>query len=175
MKEKSERHNSGKPRWSLIHYQSLLPLVEVLTFGAVKYSVDNWKKGFDKKELLDSMMRHVTALVDGQEFDEESKLHHIGHIMCNAMFYSFHFVVKDRTVFKSKTEIDSVVKKEINNINLPVEVKSQSFGVIQVKLLGQTEFHSGKDYFKYVSAFIDNIEKYKVLEETDSAIFYTLK
>ena len=47
------------------------------------------KKGLDKKEILESMMRHMTDLMDGNEYDEESKLHHIGHIMCNAMFYMF--------------------------------------------------------------------------------------
>lgn len=93
MSEKSDRFNSGKEKWSLVHFQSLTPMVEVLEFGAKKYSPDNWKKGFDKKELLDSLLRHVTALADGEEFDKESKLHHIGHIMCNAMFYSFHYVI----------------------------------------------------------------------------------
>lgn len=92
--DKAERHNADKLRWSLVHYGSLKPLIEVLMFGAKKYSVDNWKKGFDKRELLDSMQRHVAALMDGQENDPESKLHHIGHIMCNCMFYSFHYMIK---------------------------------------------------------------------------------
>jgi len=37
-------------------------------------------------------MRHVVALMDGEEYDKESGQHHIGHIMANAMFYSYHFV-----------------------------------------------------------------------------------
>ena len=35
-------------------------------------------------------MRHVVSLLDGKEYDDESKLHHIGHIMANAMFYSYY-------------------------------------------------------------------------------------
>ena len=86
---KGSRYNKGKRKWSLVHYKSLEPLVEVLEFGAEKYSPENWKKGLDKKEILESMMRHLTALMDGEENDKESGLHHIGHIMCNAMFYRY--------------------------------------------------------------------------------------
>lgn len=94
-KEKGSRFNQGKLRWSLVHFKSLEPLVRVLEFGASKYGDFNWQKGLNKKEILESMMRHMTDLMDGNEYDEESKLHHIGHIMCNAMFYMF---------FKNKEE-----------------------------------------------------------------------
>lgn len=90
MKEvKGSRYNKDKRKWSLVHFKSLEPLVRVLEFGAEKYGLDNWKKGLEKKEILESMMRHLTALMDGEENDKESGLHHIGHIMCNAMFYRY--------------------------------------------------------------------------------------
>ena len=84
------RYNEGKRKWSLVHFQSLEPMIEVLEFGAKKYAIDNWKKGFDKKEILESLQRHLAKLFDGEEIDTESGLHHIGHIMCNAMFYSYY-------------------------------------------------------------------------------------
>lgn len=87
--EKADRYNSGKRKWSLVHWKSIEPLVEVLEFGAKKYSPDNWKKGLDKKEILESMMRHLTALMDGEKTDKESNLRHMGHILCNAMFYNY--------------------------------------------------------------------------------------
>lgn len=90
MKEKSDRFNYGKLKWSLVHFKSLSPLVRVLMFGAKKYSIDNWKKGLDEKEILESLSRHLFALMDGEEFDDESGESHIGHIMCNAMFYEYH-------------------------------------------------------------------------------------
>lgn len=89
MDEKGLRYNDGKRKWSLVHFKSLEPLVEVLEFGAKKYAPENWKKGLDKKEILESMMRHLMSLMDGEALDPESKKHHIGHIMCNAMFYSY--------------------------------------------------------------------------------------
>lgn len=91
---KALRYNAGKAKWSLVHFESMLPMVQVLEFGAKKYAPDNWKKGLDKKEILESMMRHLAALMDGQDVDPESGIHHIGHIQCNAMFYSYF--CKDR-------------------------------------------------------------------------------
>lgn len=92
-KEKALRYNQGKPKWSLVHFKSLEPMVKVLMYGADKYAPDNWKKGLDRKEILDSMQRHLAALIDGQEIDPESQEHHIGHIMCNCMFYSFFNII----------------------------------------------------------------------------------
>ena len=44
-----------------------------------------------KRTILDSMMRHQIALMAGEEIDPESGKPHIGHIMANAMFYSYHY------------------------------------------------------------------------------------
>lgn len=43
--QKSLRYNEGKPDWTLIHYKSLLPLVDVMTYGAFKYSIFEAKDG----------------------------------------------------------------------------------------------------------------------------------
>lgn len=64
-------------------------MIQVLEFGANKYSPDNWKKGMPREQILNSAMRHLTAIMDGEEIDQESGLPHIGHLMCNGMFYSF--------------------------------------------------------------------------------------
>jgi hypothetical protein len=86
---KAVRFNSGKLNWSLVHFKSIEPMVKVLMFGAQKYAAHNWKKGLPKEQILESMMRHLAALMDGEQNDPESGLPHIGHIMCNAMFYSY--------------------------------------------------------------------------------------
>jgi hypothetical protein len=87
--EKGLRYNEGKRKWSLVHFKSLEPMIEVLEYGANKYAPKNWQKGLDKSEILESLQRHVAKLFDGEDIDSESGLHHIGHIMCNAMFYSY--------------------------------------------------------------------------------------
>lgn len=83
------RFNTGKPRWGLVHYKSLEPMVRVLEYGAQKYDDDNWKKGLVPREVLECLQRHLAAIMDGETHDPESGLPHIGHILCNAMMYSY--------------------------------------------------------------------------------------
>ena len=87
--EKALRYNEGKLEWSLVHFKSLEPMIKVLMYGTKKYSRDNWKKGLDRTQILESMMRHLVALMDGELIDPESNELHIGHIMCNAMFWQY--------------------------------------------------------------------------------------
>ena len=94
--ESALRYNTGKPKWSLVHMHSLVPMIRVLEYGALKYEPFNWQKPMKRDELLDSMQRHLAALIDGNELDDESGLTHIGHIMANALFYSYHFVEKEK-------------------------------------------------------------------------------
>lgn len=88
------RFNEGKPKWTLVHFESLIPLVRVLEYGAKKYAPYNWQKPMSRMDILDSMQRHMAKLIDGEENDEESGLPHVGHILANAMFYSFHVTNK---------------------------------------------------------------------------------
>lgn len=164
---KSLRHNEGKLKWSLVHFKSLTPLVDVLMFGAKKYAPDNWKKGLDRKEILESMQRHLAALFDGEERDSESRLHHIGHIMCNCMFYSYHYVILQQDK-KSHIETD-----EVSYLTAPISVIVEN-GVTKVKFLGQSEFQDGVEYNRYVDWFNKNkhFYSYKVIE---NSIVYTLK
>ena len=58
---------------------------------------DNWKKPMPPKEILDSMQRHIASLIDGEQFDSESGVSHMGHIMCNAMFYNYQISKEEDT------------------------------------------------------------------------------
>ena len=89
MSESALRYNEGKAKWGLVHYQSLIPMIKVLEFGAKKYEEWNWMKPMNKREILVSMQRHLAALFDGEEIDPESGISHMGHIQCNALFYNY--------------------------------------------------------------------------------------
>jgi hypothetical protein len=100
----ADRFNTGKLKWSLVDFESLEDMVRVLEFGAEKYSVDNWKKGLPTKEIVESMLRHTFAYLNGEDLDPESGLPHLGHIQCNAMYLSY--------MGKHKPEFDN--RKEQN-------------------------------------------------------------
>ena len=97
MKEsnKALRYNEGKLDWTLLDFNSLVPLVEVMTYGAEKYGEGNWQKECDNpNQHLQSAIRHLIALIGGEEFDKESKCKHTGHIMANCMMWNYHVNLK---------------------------------------------------------------------------------
>lgn len=88
---KALRYNDGKVQWSLVDFKSLEPFVRVLEFGAKKYSKDNWKQEMDLDKILDSAQRHMASMIDGENIDQESGLQHAAHVICNMMFYIYHY------------------------------------------------------------------------------------
>jgi hypothetical protein len=84
------RFNEGKLKWTLMDSTAMAPMIEVLMYGMKKYDRDNWKKACPKRlDLMDSLERHSLKIIAGESIDPESGLPHIGHLMCNAMFYSY--------------------------------------------------------------------------------------
>ena len=92
--EEGIRKNEGKLKWSLVSFKALGPMVEVLEFGANKYAPNNWKRGLKYTEVCESLQRHLVAFMDKEDIDKESKLTHVGHILCNAMFLSYMFLFR---------------------------------------------------------------------------------
>ena len=101
------RFNEGKLKWSLVSWSALAPMVRVLMFGAEKYDNHNWKKGLKYTEICESLQRHLNSFLEGEDDDKESKISHIGHILCNAMFLSYMSLFRkdldDRYIDKNLT------------------------------------------------------------------------
>lgn len=89
MPEKGLRFNANKPRFDLVDASATEGLARVLTFGASKYSPNNWRNGLSFTETIGSLERHVAAIKRGEFVDSESGEQHIDHVQCNAMFLSF--------------------------------------------------------------------------------------
>lgn len=117
------RFNTGKRRWGLVPFKALEPMVEVLEYGAHKYSffkkpdgtevtgaevtqeeakelelvrsgADNWRGGLSWTECTESLLRHTYAFLQGEDNDPESKLTHVGHMACNTLFLSYLFLFR---------------------------------------------------------------------------------
>lgn len=94
---KALRYNEGKLDWTLLDFPSLVPMVEGMTYGARKYERLNWQKPCDDpKQHLQSAMRHLLAIIGGEEIDPESGVRHSGLIGCNMMMYNFHTMQKEK-------------------------------------------------------------------------------
>ena len=80
---RSLRHNTGKPDYSLIPMAALAEVAKVLEYGASKYERGNWLKPTSWEVSYACMQRHMSAWQAGEDNDEESGRSHIAHAACN--------------------------------------------------------------------------------------------
>lgn len=78
--------DEGKLRWDLLPFTELEDVVQVLEFGAKKYSAHNWRKGMPVHKVFNSTLRHLFAWWRGEDIDPESGLPHLAHAICNILF-----------------------------------------------------------------------------------------
>jgi hypothetical protein len=102
--EQALRYNQGKLKWSLVDWKSLEPMVRVLEMGAEKYAPFNWTKGMPVTEVSESLLRHMFAFLEHENCDKESKIEHLGHVMCNCMFL-IH-IMREKPEFDDRTVIN---------------------------------------------------------------------
>lgn len=79
------KFDNTKNQLSLIDPLFVIELGEVLTYGAVKYTPDNWKLCTDPTRYKDALLRHTYAYLSGELIDPESGLPHTSAIAFNTM------------------------------------------------------------------------------------------
>lgn len=85
--EQGVKFDQGKPQWRLVPFGAMTEVVDVLTYGANKYSPDNWKYVNDaKNRYIDAGFRHFVAYANGEKNDPESGHSHLAHAMCCLLF-----------------------------------------------------------------------------------------
>lgn len=82
------RYNEGKLKLSMLldAPHAVEGVVNVMEYGCRKYTRNNWKKGLNHTEIIDSLLRHTSAYLKGEDADQESGLLHVDHIATNAVF-----------------------------------------------------------------------------------------
>jgi DNA-binding NtrC family response regulator len=81
-----DKQKAGKLRHSLLMQTAINELIRVREFGAIKYpDPESWKK-VATIDYFDAIHRHLAAWQSGEKCADDSGLHHMAHVMCNAMF-----------------------------------------------------------------------------------------
>lgn len=81
------KYDGGKPMMSLVPPYALEEMARVLTKGAEKYAIDNWKYVENgKQRYQDAMLRHINAYIKGEKDDPEFGTHHLAHAACCLFF-----------------------------------------------------------------------------------------
>ena len=84
---KGIKFDSNKPEYGLVPANALHEIVKVLTYGAQKYSRENWRQVPEReRRYFDAMMRHLWAVRRGELVDEETGLSHYAHAGCCLLY-----------------------------------------------------------------------------------------
>lgn len=82
-----EKFDTEKPDWSLVPWEAMAEVVEVLTFGADKYERDNWRHVENwEKRYFAATMRHLTDWMSGKTIDPETDKNALAHVACCILF-----------------------------------------------------------------------------------------
>lgn len=93
MEDKGLRFNEGKTRHDLVPQFAQQQYAKVLTKGAEKYAERNWERGMRWSKVTASLKRHVEAFETGEDYDKETGLLHMAHVMCNAGFLTEYYKI----------------------------------------------------------------------------------
>lgn len=78
----------NKRDYTLLPFSVIGRVVDIMEYGANKYSRDNWKK-VPRDEYLKAGLRHIVAVLEGEETDKESGFNHLDHAVCNMIYAAY--------------------------------------------------------------------------------------
>lgn len=87
------KHDKGKSDYTYLEHDMCCGVADVFTFGAGKYTRDNWKhlEGGEQR-FLQAAMRHLVSINSGDLYDDESGLRHIDHAITSLMMSRWHSI-----------------------------------------------------------------------------------
>ena len=86
-KKFSPEYDEGKRDYTLLPINELEQVLDVLEFGAIKYSPNAWQSvnnGLERYKK--AMLRHMMSYLKGEKIDSESGLSHLSHLATNILF-----------------------------------------------------------------------------------------
>lgn len=87
MNKPGTKFDQNKPRYDLMPISAELEVVEVLTYGAMKYDENNWRNVEPlNQRYYSAARRHMQSFMSGERRDQESGMHHLAHACCCLLF-----------------------------------------------------------------------------------------
>ncbi len=107
------KEDKGKLRYDLLPPYALDELAKVYTYGANKYTDNNWRKGMKWGRIYAALMRHLWKFWAGEDRDKESGILHLSHALWGVVtlleycdngprYYSFDDRIKPNKKVKLK-------------------------------------------------------------------------
>jgi hypothetical protein len=111
------KYDQEKPDFSLIDAEWLEEVAKVMTFGKRKYAAHNWRKGIALSRVLSAGLRHLWAVVGGEDNDPETGLSHLAHLSCCTMFAFWY--LKHRKDLDDRYKSESTISASASSAGPP--------------------------------------------------------
>ena len=86
-----QSHGSAKPPLGLVPLSAEAHIARAMQHGADKYGPFNWRGAdantYSMMTYLHAQLRHIKAIIDGQDVDPESGEHHMSHVGAGACLF----------------------------------------------------------------------------------------
>ena len=114
MEPLGRKFDQDKARLELLPPLALVEVAKVLTEGAKKYAVNNWKHVPDlQNRYTGAALRHILAEMAGEDIDPDFNLPHMAHAICCLMFKLEDYLEKRNESQRTR----EVVGQQLNESN----------------------------------------------------------
>lgn len=86
-----KKFDGDKPNLALIPKEAMWMMGQAFAYGAKKYGEENHKSGLSIKRQLAAALRHIYQFLDGEDFDSESGLNHLGHALASVAMATYTY------------------------------------------------------------------------------------
>jgi hypothetical protein len=127
------KFDKNKAKISLIPREAIEEEAKALAFGAEKYGKYNYREGIAYSRLIDSALRHILALADGEDIDQESGCNHAANARANLGMLIFMMSKKPEMDDRYKTQklpTLEEVRNFVSNARCPEEEAAEEPGVL---------------------------------------------
>ena len=98
-KKTAPKEKSNKPDWAIFPFSEAEEVLKAFTFGAKKYGAPFTYRigtGVPEDDLLSAVIRHLTAIQNGEDIAPDSQCLHWSHVACNALMAITTYQIKQR-------------------------------------------------------------------------------
>lgn len=117
------KYDGEKVRLDLLPADPIIDVGKVLTYGARKYTAENWRKGLAWSRCYGATLRHLLAWHKGETNDPETGLNHLAHAACE-IFFLLEFS-RTHPELDDRPHIKTEVSEMKTPSNFPMSVESQ--------------------------------------------------
>lgn len=103
--------DAGKVDWAILPLDAVEEVIKVFQFGEKKYARGNFAngEGLEYSRILNSLMRHTTSFMRGEDNDPETGISHMAHASCCTLML-LHYITHPEQFSTNDNRAKTILK-----------------------------------------------------------------